>query len=200
MSEEIPDRSLEDLLEIAHRAQDLIGHLDLNKVQQHDKIEVEKLKQVVSSIESLEKGETVGFVPGVEDGKDDEPPPRLDPEQIRKSEVLEVLDEAGYTGRLGRLFVTGSEFPVKPLEYVPHQEGLPDFDMVVAPDYAPVDGAHGIFVSAQGIFSAIAPEPITENRWRILRSMPYEDNKEMIELVRRYVVKPKKNIHDRPIS
>ncbi len=196
MSEEAPDRSLKELLEVAQRAQNLIGHLDLKKVQQHDRLEVEKLKQVVNSIESLENGETVDFVPGLEDVGDSDPPPKLDPEQVRKSKVLEVLDQAGYAGRLGRIFVTDSEFPVKPLEYVPHQEGLPVFDMVVAPDYAPVHGAHGIFVSAQGIFSAMAPAPITENRWRILRSMPYEDDEEMIELVRRYVIKPKKNLTD----
>jgi hypothetical protein len=182
------DRTLDELLEIAKRAQSIIAHLDLDAVAQHDPMEVEKLGRVADAMVALDQGEQVTYVPGVDE--DQAGPPVLDPHQVRKAELLALLDAAGLSERTGRVFVSEAEPPTKPLESIPHHDGLPRFDVCVAPEYAPADGAHGIFVSDRGVFSVMVGAPVLENRWRVLRSMPYDSESEMIAIVKRYVVRP----------
>ena len=123
MQSEPQERSLNELIEIAKRAQSILGHLDLEAIA-------------------------------------------------------------------SRIYVEPSDTPEKPLEFVAHQDGLPLFDICLAPDYSPADGAHGIFVSNRGVFSVMVPKPIVENRWRVLRSVPYESEAELIDTVRRYIARP----------
>jgi len=182
------DQSLDQLLEIAKRAQDIIANLDLDAIARHDPIEVEKLGRVNDAIAALEAGESVGYVPGVDEAEDG--PPVLDPHQVRKAEVLEMLERAGLGARAGRVFVTDADPPSRSLESIPHQDGLPTFIVCVQPDWAPAEGAHGIFISERGVFSIMVGAPVLENRWRVLRSMPYDSEAEMIELVERYATRP----------
>ena len=182
------ERSLNELIEIAKRAQSILGHLDLEAIASHDPDAVAKLASVAQAIQALDNGEDVGFIPGIDENV--EGPPVLDPRQVRRSELMELLDKAGYANRLGRIYVEPSETPEKPLEFVAHQDGLPLFDICLAPDYSPADGAHGIFISNRGVFSVMVPKPIVENRWRVLRSVPYENEEELIDTVRRYIARP----------
>jgi hypothetical protein len=182
------ERSLNELIEIAKRAQSILGHLDLVAIASHDPDAVAKLASVAQAIQALDDGEDVGFIPGIDENV--EGPPVLDPRQVRRSELMELLDKAGYSNRLGRIYVEPSETPEKPLEFVAHQDGLPLFDICLAPDYSPADGAHGIFISNRGVFSLMVPKPIVENRWRVLRSVPYESEEELIDTVRRYIARP----------
>lgn len=186
---EAQDRSLDELLEVAKRAQSIIAHLDLDAIARHDPGEVEKLSRVADAMSALEQGEQVDYVPGVDDD-DAAGPPVLDPHQVRRSELLALFDEAGLSERTGRVFVSDTDTASKPLEAIPHQDGIPRFDVCLAPDYAPTHGAHGIFVSERGVFSVMVVAPVMENRWRILRSMPYDSEDEMIDIVNRYVVRP----------
>jgi len=182
------DRSLSELIEIAKRAQAILGHLDLEAIANHDPDAVAKLASVANAIQALDNGEDVAFVPGIDENV--EGPPVLDPRQVRRSELIELLDKAGYADRLGRVYVEPGDPPEKPLEFVAHQDGLPLFDICLAPDYSPGDGAHGIFISNRGVFSVMVPKPIMENRWRVLRSVPYENEVELIDTVRRYLARP----------
>lgn len=186
---ESQDRSLDELLEVAKRAQSIIAHLDLDAVARHDPGEVEKLGRVTDAMSALDQGEQVDYVPGVDDD-DAAGPPLLDPHQVRRSELLELLDQAGLSERTGRVFVCDADTATKPLEAIPHQDGIPRFDVCIAPEYAPTHGAHGIFVSERGVFSVMVVAPVMENRWRILRSMPYDTQSEMIDIIKRYVVRP----------
>jgi hypothetical protein len=191
MQTEPQERSLNELIEIAKRAQSILGHLDLEAIASHDPDAVAKLASVANAIQALDEGEDVAFIPGIdEDVKDAAGPPVLDPRQVRRSELMELLDKAGYSNRLGRIYVEPSDTPEKPLEFVAHQDGLPLFDICLAPDYSPADGAHGIFISNRGVFSVMVPKPIVENRWRVLRSVPYESEAELIDTVRRYIARP----------
>ena len=188
MRNEQQDRSLNELVEIAKRAQSILGHLDLEAIANHDPEAVAKLASVANAIQALDDGEDVSFVPGIDENVAG--PPVLDPRQVRRSELMELLDKAGYADRLGRVYVEPADPPEKPLEFVAHQDGLPLFDICLAPDYSPADGAHGIFISNRGVFSVMVPKPIVENRWRVLRSVPYESEKELIDTVRRYIARP----------
>ena len=188
MQSEPQERSLNELIEIAKRAQSILGHLDLEAIASHDPDAVAKLASVANAIQALDDGEEVGFIPGIDENV--EGPPVLDPRQVRRSELMELLDKAGYSNRLGRIYVEPSDTPEKPLEFVAHQDGLPLFDICLAPDYSPADGAHGIFISNRGVFSVMVPKPIVENRWRVLRSVPYESEAELIDTVRRYIARP----------
>jgi hypothetical protein len=78
---------------------------------------------------------------------------------------------------------------MRPLDFIPHRQGLPEFLLCVAPDFAPMDGAQGIFVSERGIFAGMIPDPVTRHRWRIARSRPYDDERDMIATVQRFIVK-----------
>jgi len=40
------------------------------------------------------------------------------------------------------------------------------------------------------VFSVMVPNPVLENRWRIMRSMPYDNDDELVEIVQRYVARP----------
>jgi hypothetical protein len=188
MQSEPQERSLNELIEIAKRAQSILGHLDLEAIASHDPDAVAKLASVANAIQALDDGEQMGFIPGIDE--DVEAPPVLDPRQLGRSELMELLDKAGYSNRLGRICVEPSDTPEKPLEFVAHQDGLPLFDICLAPDYSPADGAHGIFISNRGVFSVMVPKPIVENRWRVLRSVPYESEAELIDTVRRYIARP----------
>src|SRR4051812_21637733 len=151
------DRSLSELIEIAKRAQAILGHLDLEAIASHDPDAVAKLASVANAMQALDNGEDVAFIPGIDENV--EGPPVLDPRQVRRSELMELLDTAGYADRLGRVYVEPRDPPLKPLEFVAHQDGLPLFDICLAPDYSPGDGAHGIFISNRGVFSVMVPKP-----------------------------------------
>jgi hypothetical protein len=185
---DLDNKSLAELLEIAKRAQDIIARLDLEAVSKHDPAEVSKLKRIADAVTALDNGEQVDFVPGVDE--DETVMPVIDPAKARASALLALLERQGYSERLGRVFVAGIAEPLKPLAYVPHLDGLPEFDMCVAPEWSPVDGAHAVLVSERGVFAALVPTPVDENRWRIMRSAPYESESEMLTVLRRYLEKP----------
>ncbi len=179
--------SLADLMKQAQKAHEIIEAVDFEKVASHDPEEVGKLQGVNEALGKLSEGEQVNRVDGLDEVEN------LDPAFAIKNELLLLLDDAGLGERLGRVYTLGlgsAQPGTKPAEIVPHREGLPAFDVVIAPNYAPADGAHGIFVSYSGVFSAHVPEPITRHHWKIMRSQPYDDNEELVSLVKRYLNPP----------
>lgn len=186
MEDRHDDDSVQDWIDRARRAHDLVGRVDLEKVSAHDEDEVNKLDKVTNALDDLSQGQNVEYVPGV----DEDEVPTLDEGQLRRSELMELLHAEGYADRVGRVFMPNAEDPIRPLDLIPHQEGLPDFDVCIAPEHTPAEGAHGIFVSERGVFAALIPEPATRHKWRILRSRPFDDQREMLETVRRFTAKP----------
>ena len=184
MSEQNDD-SVQDWIDRAKRAHDLVGRVDLDGVVAHDEKEVNKLDKITTALHDLSEGNNVEYVPGV----DEDEAPTLDENHIRRSELMELLDKAGLGDRLGRVYMSGSDDPIRLLELIPHNEGLPDFDVCIAPDHTPAEGAQGIFISQRGVFAALIPEPVTRHKWRILRSRPFDDPREMLDTVTRFISK-----------
>lgn len=188
--EDRPESSNDELstsewMNIAKRAQDLVGKVDLGRVTDHDDPEVRKLAKVVDALSDLNDGKLVGDIEGVDVPAQDAPPV-LDAKAARVARVMADLEAAGYAGRIGRVFLDSAN-DMRPREIVAHSEGLPDYDMCVAPDFAPAPGAHGIFISEKGVFAAQVPEPVNEHRWRILRSRPFEDEPDLIATVTTFI-------------
>lgn len=179
--------SFQHWIDVAKRAVDLLARIDLGKVVRHDPREVAKLEPVTGALAQLGNGYLVGFVPGV----DPDEIPELDPERMRLAKLTEILIREGLGDRLGRVFMmesqAGESGAVRPLDFIPHRHGLPEFLLCVAPDFAPMEGAHGIFISERGVFAATIPEPMTRHRWRIARSRPFDDEREMVASVRRFI-------------
>lgn len=176
------DNSLRDWIDRAKRAQELVDAVDLDKIVAHDETEVKKLTTVGNALDDLSEGRDVAHVEGV-----DTVLPELDPEQQRKSELFAVIANGGFAERLGRLlFIEKGETQLKPLELIAHHEGLPDFDICVAPEASSQSGNFGLFVSPQGIFAASISEPSSTHHWRVVRSSPYDNPEELLQSLRSF--------------
>ena len=187
MGDEQRGASVQASIDRARRAQQLVGQVDFERIVEHDPAEFEKLSKVNRALDVLSK----------EDDKPDsdritaeEEVPILDEHQKQRSELMNVLVAAGFGDRLGRIYMANFDDPIRPLDLIPHNEGLPSYDVCVAPEHSPPDGAQGIFISEQGIFVAFIPEPATRHKWRILRSRPFEDHAELLTTVRRFAAAP----------
>ena len=175
--------SLQDWINRAKRAHELVDAVDLDKVVKHDASEVAKLDSVNDALEEISTGHDVEHVDGV-----DEIMPELDEEQIRRAEVLRVLANAGLTDVLGRVLTNNGDqtSAQSPLELIPHHEGLPSFDACLAPTSSTAPGHSGIFVSKKGVFAATINEPASKHHWRVVRSRPYDNAEEMVSAVTGY--------------
>jgi hypothetical protein len=100
----------------------------------------------------------------------------------RRRAFLEVLSQAGLGARLGKVYCTELEARSAPFRDVPHKLGLPQFDMVVAADYSPQGGYHGVFVASQEVMSWILPAPY-ERPWQLRERHRFDSLDQMAELV-----------------
>ena len=156
--------------------------MDLQKVAAHDEAELNKLSTVSAALGDLAEGKSVERVEGVDDVM-----PEIDEDQMRRTELFSAIASAGWIDRMGRvLSVDGSQSVVKPLELIPHQEGLPKFDICIAPEQRVSYGNYGIFVSSHGIFAASIAEPVSKHHWRIDRSRPYDNEEELLQSISQF--------------
>ena len=170
------DSSLSDWIDRAKRARELVDAVDLKKVFEHDETEVAKVASVSSALYELGQGHELGHVEGV-----DEVVPDMDESILRKSALVEALSVAGFADRIGRLRSVQSEgSALRPLDLIPHHEGLPEFDLCLAPETAPHSGHFGLFVSGNGLFAASIAEPPNKHHWHIARSRPYDTEEELM--------------------
>ena len=183
MDEQNPEESVQEWIVRARRARELVDRVDLDEVAGHDPQAVEKLAKVTEALGELSEGRNVEYIPGV----DEDEAPEMDAEQLRRSEMMAVLSEAGLADRLGRVFMHGDTNEMIVIDLIPHRDGLPEFEVCLAPDHSPAEGAHGIFISERGVFAALIPEPVTRHKWRILRSRPFDDFAEMLDTVTRFM-------------
>ncbi len=170
----------------ARAVQRLVGLVDFERIANHDVAEFNKLTKVSRAMNSLciEKDNSVSVVDATEEA------PSFDEHQMKRSELMKALDAAGYNDRLGRIYMSNFDDPIRPLDLILHVQGLPEFDVCVAPEHSPPDGAQGIFISEQGVFAAFIPEPASRHKWRILRSRPYDDLAELLTTLRRFTALP----------
>lgn len=167
--------SLEAWINRAKRAHELVDAVDLKKVAEHDEVEVAKVAQVTTALRDLEQGHDVDHVEGI-----DEVVPEMDEELLRRAELIEKLSAAGWADRISRvLSVHADTSDFRPLDLIPHSEGLPEFDLCVAPIVSPLSGHFGLFISATGVFAASIADPPSKHHWRIARSRPFENEREL---------------------
>jgi len=101
----------------------------------------------------------------------------------RQRRFVEALSRAGLGDRLGKLYCSSAERRLLAFREAPHKLGLPQFDMVVAADYAPVSGYHGIFIGAQEVVSCVLPQPAESHQWQIRERHRFSDAVQAAELV-----------------
>ncbi len=176
------DDSLETWINRAKRAHELVDAVNLDKVAAHDAGEIHKLDSVSNALQQLSEGNVLDHVEGV-----DEVMPELDAEQQRRADLMAAIAEDGWVERMSRvLTLEDGDATLRPIEIIPHREGLPDFDLCVAPEEAVGLGNFALFVSATGIFAASINEPASKHLWRIARSRPYENFDELRGALRNY--------------
>jgi len=100
----------------------------------------------------------------------------------RQQEVVAQLSDEGFAKRLGNVYDSMSDARSVPFSEVKHARGLPVFDMVLAPDFSPVSGLHGIFISPLEVFTAVLADP-GDHEWKILKRRAYSSNEEMAKFV-----------------
>ena len=176
-----PDVSLQEWIERAKRTHQLIEAVDLEKIVAHDRSELDKLRQVSSALDKMAAGKGIDHVAGI-----DEVINELDPRAQRRSQLVQLITQAGWADRIGRILSRENGLStVNPLELIPHQEGLPAFDLCLAPKNAASDGCFGIFIypirhigcghQSSGERTSLAYRPQPASRWHQPR-MPVNRN------------------------
>ena len=181
-ADESSSDNLQAWIDRAKRAHELVDAVDLQKIAQHDDSEVGKLGAINNALNDLSQGGVVHHVEGV-----DEVVHELAPDDQRKVELLAKIADAGWASRLGRVLLNTSEgMELKPLQLIPHREGLPQYDACVAPEQAVGLGNYGLFISEQGIFGASIGEPASKHHWHIARSRPYDNFAELQKCIEQF--------------
>ncbi len=182
--------------------------IDFQKIVSHDAAEVEKLKGALASLhidrkrsdESLDQYASKPSGPSGSNetfsSLDDLPPlddmdmAGLDSVSIAESasgpfngkdDIIEALAAEGLDGRAGLVYNSFSDSRTIPFSQAHHRRGVPPFDVVVAPDFAPVSGMHGVFISTTEIMSIILPSDNATADWQILKRKEFNSAEEMID-------------------
>ncbi len=106
---------------------------------------------------------------------------------ISSDPLVALLQRHGFGARIDKVYTGNRVEPFTSLADVPHRNGLPPFEICLAPDYSPIDGLQGIFLTGRGIFNATVPYPVEQHTWRVQRNIPYESPDDLIAKVRRFV-------------
>jgi len=166
----------------------LCRRLDYEAILDHQGEAVETLREVVQILrQSLPEGAQGdgGAAADVETVSDAADPDLADKGALleRQRRFVEALSRAGIGNRLGKLYCSDAPSRQVAFREAPHKLGLPHFDMVIAADYAPVSGYHGIFIGAQEVASCVLPLPAESHQWQIRERHRFADARRAAELV-----------------
>lgn len=171
--------------------------LDYNRITLHEPDAIEKLQEVLDGLqitkkniaESLDQYAQQQQGPIASVGELDD----LTSAEIAGSDVVNIvvqreqllsqLVDEGFGDRVGQVYNSFASTRSLSFEQAPHHRGIPDFQVVMAPDFTPVAGLHGIFISATEIMSIILPSDSSIADWAVLKSKPYNDADEMTEFL-----------------
>lgn len=109
---------------------------------------------------------------------------------MRRGEIMELISSAGFGDRIDKVYYAQSDVSTKNFKGVAHTSGLPEYEVVVAPDYTPKNGIHAVFITGNSVFSAALCYPEKDNQWVVLEKKPYEESYELLELAAEFLVKP----------
>lgn len=174
------------LIEYAERFVSASQAIDYSKIIEHNKDEVIKLKSLVRQLVKHRGNEALTDYasPQIVNRKAAPPPAPDKGHQLeRRKNIVASLTQEGFESRLGRVYCSDSVGRSMAFKDVVHRHGLPDFDMVIAPDFSPQSGLHGIFVTGSEVFSALLPNPGERHDWRVLRRSSYQSLSQMSEYV-----------------
>lgn len=112
----------------------------------------------------------------------------INPEQSaaieRQQQIADIISQEGLQDRLGKVYNSFANDRVLEFNNVPHQRGLPPFDLVFAADYSPLSGLHGIFISADEVMSIVLPSDAGgDTDWQVLKRRQYSNPDELMEFV-----------------
>ncbi len=101
----------------------------------------------------------------------------------RRRRLVEVLGHAGLAERMGKVYSTEAAQRLIPFKDIPHKHGLPQFDLVVGPDFSPQSGFHGIFIGAQEVLSCLLPAPAETHQWQVRERQRFTELEQAVDLV-----------------
>ena len=100
----------------------------------------------------------------------------------RRRKLVEALGHAGLAERLGKVYSTVASQRLIAFKEVPHKQGLPQFDLVIGPDFSPQSGYHGIFIGEQEVVSCLLPSPGETQQWQVRERHRFVDLEQAAEL------------------
>lgn len=172
------------IVDEAHRLVSICKHLDFAAITRHEPLAVAQLQQAVQLLgikvirdmgSSRRGGDDVTAPAGAVRSAAAAP-------AAREAAIEAMLIESGFAERLGRVYNSESKQRMVEFQTVAQRSGLPAFLFVIAPDFAPVAGYHGIFVTASDVYAAVFP--VNGNgMWQIDARRSYADMSQMAEWV-----------------
>ena len=161
---------IEALINKAVKLINAVNGIDLESVAAHQVEAVAHLNAVLADLNGQ----------GNESLQNDQQHRELAKDQLaRHALILSSLKQEGFDSRLGRVYDSASDHRSMAFRQVPHRRQLPAFDMVVAADYAPSAGLHGVFIDSSRVYCAMLAIPMEQNSWQVLKSRPYQSVDEM---------------------
>jgi hypothetical protein len=104
--------------------------------------------------------------------------------KARRVNIVTTMKAEGFDDRLGKLYNSFSRNRSIPFTDAPHRRGLPLFDMVVAPDFSPCAGMHGIFVAGSEVMSIVlALDADNKDDWSVIKRKNFSTVEEMADAV-----------------
>lgn len=101
----------------------------------------------------------------------------------RRRQLVEAFGHAGLAERLGKVYCSETSQRLLAFKDIPHKQGLPQFDLVVGPDFAPQSGYHGIFIGEQEVISCVLPLPCDTMQWQIRERHRFASLDQVVDLV-----------------
>lgn len=171
--------------------------LDYRKIIEHDSDEIAKLRSTLHDLDIrgvskvVEGKDSVAAKPGTlkkaDSGKSGE---GIDTASnvnadLRKEHIYKTLADEGLEERTDHVYSSFVKGRSLPSNQVPHRIGLPEYDAVIAPDFAPNPGLHGIFITASEVISITLPieEGVERDEWIIETRKEYANDKQLIDYV-----------------
>jgi len=181
----VNNKDKDDIQQLLRQAVDLVEickRLDYQQIIAHKPEAVAALKDAVRIIRGSIDDESLEDYASKPVIREPEP---VDKAALleRRRQLVEVLGHAGLAERLGKVYSTEAAQRLIPFKEIPHKHGLPQFDLVVGPDFSPQSGYHGIFIGEQEVLSCLLPAPAETLQWQIRERHRFADLDQAVDLI-----------------
>jgi hypothetical protein len=169
------------IIDEAYRLVNICKHLDFQAITRHESLAVAQLQQAIQTLGIRTRGRVVN---GSEPATLPMAKSRSQQNEVDSIEqtIRAALVNAGFEERLGKIYNSESKQRMVELSEVTQRSGLPAFLFSIAPDFAPVAGYHGIFITSAEVYAAVYP--VNGNgQWQIDARRSYANMQQMEEWV-----------------